>query len=114
MIRINLTKIIRFLYKKKGNGNKNDITKKNDKIILQDNGRIEIVYRKVMCATSETAEVSVDVFWAELMQCAKIADSFAHVEKAVEYVMEILIKHKEVFQTAKVFINQNLMESQSE
>lgn len=83
------------------------IKKKSDKPTLQNEGHIEPIYRKIMRVTSKTAEVSVDELLVELMQYANIADALNHVEKTLKYVVEIPLKHKEAFQTGKVFINQN-------
>lgn len=84
------------------------IVEKNDKPALQDEIRPDPVYRKVLHVTPETREINFDGILAKLMQYANMADAIAHIEKTVEYVVQIPLKHKEAFQTGEVFINQNL------
>lgn len=42
-----------------------------------------------------------------MMQYANISDALAHVEKSLEYVVQIPLKYQDAFQTGEVFINQN-------
>ena len=85
----------------------NPIIKKNDELILQEEQDIEPVNGKVMRVTSETEGVNLDGILAKLMQYANMADALAGVEKTVEYVVQIPIKHKDAFQAGEVFLNQN-------
>lgn len=48
-----------------------------------------------------------DGLLAKLTQYANVADALAHVEKSVEYVVQIPLKHKEAFQVGDLFLNQN-------
>ena len=90
-----------------GTNNENPIIKKNDALVSQDEQAVEPVYGKVMRVTSDTEGVDVDGILAKLMQYANMADALASVEKTVEYVVQIPIKHKDAFQAGEVFLNQN-------
>lgn len=84
--------------------NKAVISKGNDELIPREEGK---VYGEVMHVTSKTKGVNFDDILVKLMQYANMADALAHVEKTVEYVVQIPIKHRKAYQAGEVFINQN-------
>ena len=85
----------------------NPIIKKNDEIAAQEDGAVESVFGKVLEVTPETEGIDPNGMLAKLMQYANMADALSHVERSLEYVVQIPIKHQEAFETGKVFINQN-------
>lgn len=62
---------------------------------------------KILRATANTQEINIDSFLVTLMQYANVTDALAHVEKTVEYVVQIPLKHKEAFEAKELFLNQN-------
>lgn len=78
----------------------NDIIKRKD-------GEVEAVNNKVMHITPETTDINFEDVLAKLTQYVNVADAISHVEKTVEYVVQIPLKYKDAFQTGEVFINQN-------
>lgn len=54
-----------------------------------------------------SGSIEHDGLLAKLTQYANVADALAHVEKSVEYVVQIPLKHKEAFQAGDLFLNQN-------
>ena len=85
----------------------NLINRKDDEIVLLEDGLAEPVYDKVMKVTSETEDFDINGMLARLMQYANMADALSHVERSLEYVVQIPIKHREAFDAGEVFLNQN-------
>ena len=85
----------------------NPIVKRNGELVPQEDDPIELVYDKVLNVTPETEGLDVNGMLAKLFQYANMADALSHVERSIEYVVRIPIKHQEAFDAGKVFINQN-------
>ena len=85
----------------------NPIVKRNGELVPQEDDPIELVYDKVLNVTPETEGLDVNGMLAKLFQYANMADALSHVERSIEYVVQIPIKHQEAFDAGKVFINQN-------
>ncbi len=85
----------------------NPIVRRNGELGLQDDGSVETVNGKVLEVTAGTEGFDIDGMLAKLMQYANMADALSHVERTLEYVVQIPIKHQEAFDAGKVFLNQN-------
>lgn len=83
-----------------GNDDNNAIVPKGDETPTSDDGR-------VMRVTADTDGIDFDGILADLIQYANIADAIAHVEKSVEYVVQIPVKYREAFEAGELLINQN-------
>lgn len=81
------------------------IIKKEDELPTVD----DTSHGKILYVTSETEleGISVTDLLARLSQYANMADALSHVEKTVEYVVQIPIKHQDAFNAGEVFLNQN-------
>ena len=62
---------------------------------------------KILRVTSKTQGIDIDSLLAKLVQYANITDALSHVEKTVEYVVQIPLKHTEAFAANELFLNQN-------
>ena len=80
---------------------------KDDELVPQEDGSAELVYDKVLKVTPGTEGFDINGMLAKLMQYANMADALSHVERTLEYVVQIPIKHREAFEAGEVFINQN-------
>lgn len=67
----------------------------------------KIPVEKVLNITSSKKDIDFDGVLARLMQYTNMADALAHIERAVEYVVQIPVKHQKAFQAGELFINQN-------
>lgn len=76
-------------------------------IIPQGDGAIVLSEGKVLNITAETKRINVNSLLTQLFQYANIGDALAHVEKHLEYVVKIPLKHKEAFDAGELFINEN-------
>ena len=85
----------------------NPIVRKNDELVTKNESTGETVYGKVLKINSRTEGFDINGMIAKLMQYANMADALSHVERTVEYVVQIPIKYREAFNTGKVFLNQN-------
>ena len=85
----------------------NPIVKKNDELVPQKDGSAEPVYCKVLKVTPGMAGFDINGMLAKLMQYANMADALSYVERTLEYVVQIPIKHHDAFDAGKVFLNQN-------
>ena len=85
----------------------NSIVRKNDELVPQEDGSVEPVYGKVLKVTPGTEGFDINGMLAKLMQYANMADALSHVERTLEYVVQIPIKHREAFDAGEVFLNQN-------
>lgn len=85
----------------------NPIVRKKDELVPQDDGSVEHVYGKVLNVTPGMEGFDINGMLAKLMQYANMADALSHVERAIEYVVQIPIKHREAFDAGEVFLNQN-------
>ena len=85
----------------------NPIVRKNDELVPQEDGSVEPVYDKVLKVTPGTEGFDINGMLAKLMQYANMADALSHVERTLEYVVQIPIKHREAFDAGEVFLNQN-------
>ena len=85
----------------------NPIIRKNDELAAQEDGAVEPAFGKVLKVTSGTEGFDVTGMLAKLMQYANMGDALSHVERTLEYVVQIPIKHREAFEEGEVFINQN-------
>lgn len=85
----------------------NPIIRENSELAPQGDNPVELVYGKALIVTPETEGFNIDGMLAKLMQYANMADALSHVERTIEYVVQIPIKHQEAFDAGKVFINQN-------
>lgn len=62
---------------------------------------------KILKATANTQGIDVDSLLGKLVQYANITDALSHVEKTVEYIVQIPLKHEEAFEAKELFLNQN-------
>lgn len=85
----------------------NPIVRKNKELVTQEEGSLEPVYGKVLRVTSETEGFDINGMIDKLMQYVNMADALSHVERTLEYVVQIPIKHREAFDAGEVFLNQN-------
>jgi hypothetical protein len=85
----------------------NLIVRKKDELVPREDGSTEPVYRKVLKVIPGMAGFDVDGMLAKLMQYANMADALSHVERTLEYVVQIPIKHREAFEAGEVFLNEN-------
>ena len=85
----------------------NPIVRKNDELVPLEDGSVEPVYGKVLKVTPGTEGFDINGMLAKLMQYANMADALSHVERTLEYVVQIPIKHREAFDAGEVFLNQN-------
>ena len=85
----------------------NPIVRKNDELVPQEDGSVEPMYGKVLKVTPGTEGFDINGMLAKLMQYANMADALSHVERTLEYVVQIPIKHREAFDAGEVFLNQN-------
>ena len=85
----------------------NPIVRKNDELVPQEDGSVEPVYGKVLKVTPGTEGFDINGMLAKLMQYANMADALSHVERTLEYVVQIPIKHRKAFDEGEVFLNQN-------
>ena len=85
----------------------NPIIRKKDELAVQENGAVEPVFGKVLKVTSGTEGFDINGMLAKLMQYANMADALNHVERTLEYVVQIPIKHREALNEGEVFLNQN-------
>jgi len=76
-------------------------------IILQTDGAIVPSEGKVLNVTSETKGIDINSLLTQLFRYANIGDTLAHVEKRLEYVVQIPLKYKEAFDAGELFINEN-------
>ena len=79
----------------------------SDELLPQKDGTIEPVYCKVLKVTPGMEGFDINGMLAKLMQYANMADALSHVERTLEYVVQIPIKHREAFDAGEVFLNQN-------
>lgn len=85
---------------------KNAVVKKKDELSSSD----DISQGKILCIGSDdepSVGIDADRILMTLIQYANIGDALSHIEKTVEYVVQIPIKHKDAFEAGEVFINQN-------
>ncbi len=85
----------------------NLIIRNNDELVPQEDGPVEPVYSKVLKVIPGMVGFDVDGMLAKLMQYANMADALSHVERTLEYVVQIPIKHREAFEAGEVFLNEN-------
>ena len=85
----------------------NPIIRKNDELAVQEDGAIEPVFGKVLNVRPGMDGFDVTGMLAKLMQYANMGDALSHVERTMEYVVQIPIKHKDAFDAGEVFLNQN-------
>ena len=85
----------------------NLIVRKKDELDQHEDRPTEPVYGKVLKVVPEMEGFDVDGMLAKLIQYANMADALSHVERTLEYVVQIPIKHREAFEAGEVFINQN-------
>lgn len=83
------------------------IVRKNDELVPQEDGSVEPVYGKVLKVASGMEGFDINGMLARLMQYANMADALSHVERTLEYVVQIPLKHREAFNAGEVFLNQN-------
>ena len=83
--------------------NPNVIIEKKNEVTLQDDATVG----KVLNITSKNKHINIDGVLAKLAQYANIADALSHVEKTVEYIVQIPVKHQNAFQGGDIFMNQN-------
>ena len=83
------------------------IVRGNDELVTQEDGQAESVNGKVLKVTPGMEGFDINGMLAGLMQYANMADALGHVERTVEYVVQIPVKYREAFEAGKVLINQN-------
>ena len=83
----------------------NPIERKSVDLAPQTEMSDDYAFGKVLNITPEMEEYEGII--AKLMQYANMADAISHVNKALEYVVQIPVKYKDAFESGKVFINQN-------
>ena len=87
--------------------NENAIIEKKEDIVPQDKTAVVQNCGKVLHITPKTEGVDYNGLLARLVQYVNIADALSHVEKTVEYVVQIPAKHMKAFETGKAVLNQN-------
>ncbi len=85
----------------------NPIVRKNEDLVPQEDGSVGHVYGKVLKVTPGMEGFDINEMIARLMQYANLADALSHIERTIEYVVQIPVKYREAFDTEKVFLNQN-------
>ncbi len=85
----------------------NSIVRKNGEITPQKEGTIDPENGKVLLVKPENEGFDINGMLTKLMQYANMADALSHIERTVEYIVQIPIKHREAFEAGEVFINQN-------
>lgn len=85
----------------------NAIVRSNAEPPIKGSDSVEDSREKVLEVTNETKNFDVTGLLAKLMQAANMADAMSHVEKTIEYVVQIPVKHQEEFQSGELFLNQN-------
>ena len=85
----------------------NPIARKNDELVPQEGGSVGTVSGKVLKVTPGMEGLDINGMLAKLMQYANMADALSHVERTIEYVVQIPVKYREAFEAGEVFINQN-------
>lgn len=85
-----------------------DIAKDNAEIVQKQSEKTNLTNAKILHINSETDGLNFDGIIANLLQYVNMADALSHVEKTVEYVVQIPIKHQDAYQSGDVFMNQNL------
>lgn len=89
------------------NSNENAIIENNDKLKTTDNEALESVQGKVLLVTPKSKGVDFSGILSKLTQYINIADVVSHVEKGVEYVVQIPVKYREAFEAGELLINEN-------
>ena len=89
--------------------NSHNLLNANDEqLVSAEQSMVEVTDNgKTLFVTEEIADVSVESILAHLMQYANIGDALSHVEKRIEYLVQIPLKHKEAFEAGELIINEN-------
>lgn len=82
------------------------LVKGKGQMITENSGDLEVVNGKVLVLTEETANVDVKGYLVQLMQYANIAQVVTHIEKGVEYIVQIPLEHKKAFQAEELLMNE--------
>lgn len=85
----------------------NPIVRKNNEVVPLEGNSEEPMYNKVLKVTSGTDGFDINGMLSKLMQYVNMTDALSHVERTLEYVVQIPIKHREAFDAGEVFLNQN-------
>ena len=85
----------------------NSIVKKKDELVSHDDVPADSEYRKILEVVPGMEGFDINGMLAKLMQYVNMSDALSHVEKTLEYVVQIPIKHRDAFKAGEVFINQN-------
>ena len=75
----------------------NSLVRKNDELASQKDISLEPVYGKTLKVMTEMKNIDIDGMLAKLMQYANMSDALSHVERTLEYVVQIPVKYKEAF-----------------
>ena len=85
----------------------NPIVRNTDELVSQEDGSVEAMHGKVLKVTQGMEGFDINGMLTKLMQYANMTNALSHVERTLEYVVQIPIKHREAFDTGTVFLNQN-------
>ena len=91
----------------KENNPESGLVKSEGEIITEGSDNLAISNRKVLTITEETVNADVKGYLVMLMQYANIGEVVTHIEKGVEYIVQIPLKHKKAFDAGELFINEN-------
>lgn len=83
------------------------LVKGKGQMITENSGDLEVVNGKVLVLTEETANADVKGYLVQLMQYANIAQVVTHIEKGVEYIVQIPLEHKKAFQAGELLMNES-------
>lgn len=85
----------------------NSIVRNKDELVSHGDGLVDPEYRKILEVVPGMEGFDINGMLAKLMQYVNMSDALSHVEKTLEYVVQIPIKHRDAFKAGEVFINQN-------
>ena len=89
------------------NNNENGLVRGEEQMTTTDGDDLEAVSGKVLTITKETVDADVPGMLAKLMQYANIGHVVAHIEKGVEYIVQIPLEHKKAFEAGELLMNES-------
>lgn len=79
----------------------------NTEIVPQEEGTVVSIDGKALDFSTDTKRRDASGIISKLVQFASIGNTIANIDKRVEYVVQIPLKHKEAFEAGELLINKN-------
>ena len=80
----------------------NSIVRNKDELVSHGDGLVDPEYRKILEVVPGMEGFDINGMLAKLMQYVNMSDALSHVEKTLEYVVQIPIKHRDAFKAGEV------------